>query len=139
MTRTCCNSTGGWMRVAHLNFTNTNQTCPSGFRLITSPKRTCGTPGRSCVSTTFPLNGVKYSRVCGKIKAYQYGSPEAFGPYFHNQDYTIDSGYVDGVSLTHGQTPRKHIWTFAAALLWMKLDLSKESVHAPKLTLPTQE
>ena len=28
---------------------------------------------------------------------------------------TIDSSYVDGVSLTHGQTPRKHIWTFAAA------------------------
>ena len=35
--------------------------------------------------------------------------------YFNNQDYTIDSSYVDGVSLTHGQTPRKHIWTFAAA------------------------
>ena len=38
MTRTYCNSTGGWMRVAHLNFTDTNQNCPSGFRLITSPK-----------------------------------------------------------------------------------------------------
>ena len=60
------------MRVANLNMTDTNQHCPSGFRLITSPKRTCGTPGSSCVSTTFPVNGVKYSKVCGKIIAYQY-------------------------------------------------------------------
>ena len=96
------------MRVAHLDMTDTNQHCPSGFRLITSPKRTCGTPGSRCVSTTFPINGVKYSRVCGKIKAYQYGSPEAFHPN------SIENLYVDGVSLTHGQSPRKHIWTFAA-------------------------
>ena len=55
MTRRCCNSTGGWMRVAHLNMTDTNHHCPSGFRHITSPKRTCGTPGSRCLSTTFPL------------------------------------------------------------------------------------
>ena len=119
MTRTCCNSlnsTRGWMRVANLNMTDTNQHCPSGFRLITSPKRTCGTPGSSCVSTTFPLNGVKYSKVCGKIIGYQYGSPNAFNSYYNNRGLTVDDNYVDGVSLTHGQTPRKHIWTFAAAL-----------------------
>ena len=102
------------MRVAHLDMTDTNQHCPSGFRLITSPKRTCGTPGRRCVSTTFPLNGIKYSRVCGKIKAYQYGSPNAFDPYYNNRVITIDNLYVDGVSLTQGRSPRKHIWTFAA-------------------------
>ena len=103
------------MRVAHLNMTDSNQHCPSGFRLITSPKRTCGTPGRKCVNTTFPLNGVKYSRVCGKIKAYQFGIPNGFGPYYYNYGRTIDSPYVDGVSLTHGLEPRKHIWTFANA------------------------
>ena len=116
MTRRCCNSTGGWMRVAHLDMTDTNQYCPSGFRLITSPKRTCGTPGSRCVSTTFPLNGVKYSRVCGKIIGYQYYSTDAFDPYYLDRSRTIDSQYVDGVSVTHGQTPRKHIWTFVAAL-----------------------
>jgi dynein heavy chain len=67
------------------------------------------------VSTKFPLSGVKYSRVCGKIKAYQYGTPDAFYPYYANRDVTIDNHYVDGVSLTHGQRPRKHIWTFATA------------------------
>ena len=115
MTRRCCNSTGGWMRVAHLNMTDTNQHCPSKFRLITSPKRTCGTPGSRCVSTTFPLNGVKYSRVCGKIIGYQYSNTDAFHPYYLDRSRTVDGQYVDGVSLTHGQTPRKHIWTFAAA------------------------
>ena len=115
MTRRCCNITGGWMRVAHLNMTDPNQHCPSGFRLITSPKRTCGTPGSRCVSTTFPLNGVKYSRVCGKIIGYQYATVDAFLAYYSNRAIKIDNQYVDGVSLTHGQTPRKHIWTFAAA------------------------
>ena len=99
------------MRVAHLDMTDTNQRCPSGFRLITSPKRTCGTPGRRCVSTTFPLNGVKYSRVCGKIIGYQYASVDAFW----GRQHSIDGNYVDGISITHGQKPRKHIWTFAAA------------------------
>ena len=103
------------MRVAHLNMTDSNQRCPEGFRLITSPKRTCRTPGRKCVPTTFPLNGVKYSRVCGKIIAYQYSKPEAFGPYYNNRRLTIDNPYVDGVSLTHGRRPRQHIWTFANA------------------------
>ena len=28
---------------------------------------------------------------------------------------SIDDQYVDGISLTHGSNPRKHIWTFAAA------------------------
>ena len=115
MTRRCCNSTGSWMRVAHLNMTDPNQHCPSEFRLITSPKRTCGTPGSRCVSTTFPLNGVKYSRVCGKVICYQYVSVDAFWAYYANRGRTIDDNYVDGVNLTHGQTPRKHIWTFAAA------------------------
>ena len=116
MTRRCCNSTGGWMRVAHLDMTDTNQHCPSGFRLITSPKRTCGTPGSRCVSTTFPLNGVKYSRVCGKIIGYQHYSVDGLGVYYFDRSRTIDSQYVDGVSVTHGQRPRKHIWTFVAAL-----------------------
>ena len=115
MTRRCCNSTAGWMRVVHLDMTDSNQQCPSGFRLITSPKRTCRTPESRCVSTTFPLNGVKYSRVCGKIIAYQYGSPDAFAPYYNNRSFTIDDHYTDGVSLTYENNPRKHIWTFVAA------------------------
>ena len=116
MTRRCCDSTGGWMRVANLDMTDPTQNCPSGFRLTTSPKRSCGRPGSGCVSTTFPTHGVQYSRVCGRVIAYQYKSPFAFHPYYYNRHLTIDGQYVEGVSLTHGQNPRKHIWTFAATL-----------------------
>ena len=37
-------------------------------------------------------------------------------PYYTKQNRTIDNLYVDGVSLTHGHSPRQHIWTFANAL-----------------------
>ena len=115
MTRRC-NTVGGWMSVLHFDMaSSTNTQCPSTMRLITSPKRTCGTLGSGCVTFTYDLRGVKYSRVCGMIKAYQYGSLDAFSPYHSNRHLTIDSAYVDGVSITHGKWPRKHIWTFAAA------------------------
>ena len=39
-----------------------------------------------------------------------------FEPYQNNPQLTIDDGYVEGISLTHGESPREHIWTFAAAL-----------------------
>ena len=67
------------------------------------------------MSTTFPLNGIKYFRVCGKIIGYQYYSIDVFDPYYLHRSRTIDDQYVDGISLTHGQRPRKHIWTFAVA------------------------
>ena len=117
--RNCsCNTTGGWTRVANLDMTDPNQQCPYGFRLVTrttAPLRTCGRPGPAgCVSTTFPVHGIEYSQVCGRIRGYQDKSPEAFHPYTY-QSYSIDYYYVEGVSLTHGQSPRQHIWTFAAA------------------------
>ena len=115
MTRVCCYSTGGWMRVADLDMTNATQQCPPAFRAITSPRRLCGTHGSGCVSTTFPVHGVQYSHVCGRIKGYQYSSTNAFFPYNRDQTLTIDDLYVEGASLTHGQNPRNHIWTFVAA------------------------
>ena len=55
--------------------------------------------------------------MCGKIIGYQQRTPDGFAPYYYsNRALTIDQTYVDGISLTHGKNPRKHIWTFAAAL-----------------------
>ena len=112
MTRSCGGVTGGWTRVAELDTNNTIQ-CPGDLRYLDRNSVTvCGIriasfpPAFS--SATFTLSGILYSRVCGRIKAYQFGIPEAFHP---TQD--IDSVYVDGISLTHGN-PRQHIWTFAA-------------------------
>ena len=112
-----CSTPSGWMRVAELNMTDPQEHCPSGFRTITSPKRMCGRPsGPGCASVTFPVNGVHYSRVCGRVIGYQYFSMGAFTPYYRVQSRTIDDIYVDGVSLTHGHSPRQHIWTFANAI-----------------------
>ncbi|XP_064388627.1 uncharacterized protein LOC135336699 [Halichondria panicea] len=116
-----CNTARGWMRVANLDMTDLNQNCPAELRLVTRttpPLRTCGRmEGRAvCTSTIFPTYGVEYSNVCGRIIAYQSSTPDAFTPYFNNRALSIDDVYVDGVSLTHGQSPRQHIWTFANAI-----------------------
>ena len=110
------NTTGGWMRVANLDMTDPLQQCPAGFKQITRtvpPLRTCGRPDShtGCVSTVFPVHDIEYSRVCGRIIGYQIGTPDAF----YHRSVGIDSYYVCGISLTHGQ-PRQHIWTFANAL-----------------------
>ena len=118
MTRTCGGITGGWMQVANIDMTDSSHTCPQGLRTLTTPLRMCGrnitSPG--CSSATFDSHGISYTRVCGKIIGYQDKSPNAFSPYIRNQSLTIDDTYIDGVSLTHGSQPRKHIWSFAAAL-----------------------
>ena len=114
MTRSCGGVTGGWMRVAQLDMTNSSHQCPSPLRESNESNiRTCvreSTAG-GCSSTIFKTSNINYRSVCGRIIAYQYGHPEAFHGGITSD---IDSHYVDGVSLTHG-TPRKHIWTFAAA------------------------
>ena len=116
-----CNTAGGWMRVANLDMTNPNQNCPEGLRLVNRTEPPLCTCGRvegpaGCTSTTYSTYGVEYSKVCGRIIAFQYSTPDAFTPYFRNRALSIDDVYVDGVSLTHGQLPRQHIWTFVNAV-----------------------
>ncbi len=119
----CCNSMGGWMRVAYLDTTDPTQQCPSGFELKTDPKRVCvRTTDQSCTSIIFSVNEVQYSKVCGQVRGYQDGAPDAFGIW---PAESIDDNYVDGVSITYGTSPRQHIWTFAAAF-----DETKSNKHA---------
>ena len=111
-----CGGTGGWRLVVYLDMTDPNTNCPSGWQLTSHFKRTCGrvnTSRLTCDSVTFRVCGGDYTRVCGRIKAYQYGWTDAFEAYDDNLVTTIDGAYVSGVSLTHG-SPRQHIWTFAA-------------------------
>ena len=117
MTLSCGNITGGWMRVAKLNMTDTSQQCPG--ELVERKEagiRQCRIPGNVCFSVYHSTADVSYSRVCGRITAYQIGSTNAFRDFYRNLATDLDSNYVAGVSLTHGTSPRKHIWTFAAAL-----------------------
>ena len=111
-----CGGTIGWRRVVYLDMTGSSTTCPSGWQLTGYSKRTCGrvsTRSRSCDSATFPVSGGEYTRVCGRIKAHQWGLTHAFVDYYRGIRTTIDGSYVSGVSVTRG-SPRQHIWTFAA-------------------------
>ena len=113
-----CGKVGGWMRVANLDMTRPNQTCPPGFRTITASgtgKRLCGRPGPAgCVSVKFSTNNVPYERVRGRVIAYQNATPDGQRPYKLAGNQTLEGVYIDGVSITHG-CPRQHIWSFIAA------------------------
>ena len=109
-----CDGEGGWTRVAYLNMTEPNATCPAG--LILRQYNNTGHPLCSrliragCNSANFSSTGLMYSKVCGQVRGYQYHTPDAF----LSLGFGIDSYYVDGVSITYGTNPRKHIWTYAA-------------------------
>ena len=121
-----CNGASGWRRVAFVNMTDTNYNCPTGLSLTTYSKRTCGRAHTNdtggCSSTTFSVGGLPYSRVCGRIKGYQFGATNAF-----HIVQGIDSYYVCGVSLTHGEPgSRQHIWTFAGGATEVTSDFRDE-------------
>ena len=119
MTRTCGGVTGGWMKVAELDMTDNSNQCPTTLTQRTnSNKHTCVTNSNSafCAPVIYSVDAIRYSKVCGKIKAYQFGSTDAFGNLNRPNSRSIDTNYLDGISLTYGSRPRKHIWTFAASL-----------------------
>ncbi|XP_019854326.1 PREDICTED: uncharacterized protein LOC109583425 isoform X1 [Amphimedon queenslandica] len=109
---TLCGKGGGWRRIASLNMTDPNEKCPTQFRTYSqNGVRACGRPvtnSGSCDGITFPSRDIKYSEVCGKVIGYQDGKPNGAAAYHANRD--INSAYIDGISLTHGN-PRKHIWS----------------------------
>ena len=111
-TANCGDVRGGWMRAAYINMTDAANSCPVGLTYYTqSSTRICSssTSSGGCTSVNFPTFGVPFTKVCGRALGYQYGHTDAFS----TGNSSIDSHYVEGLSVTHG-TPRNHIWTFAA-------------------------
>ena len=117
-TNNCGNITGGWMRAAYIDMTNENNTCPQGLtytvqssiRMCTSSHSTAG-----CPLVNFPTHGMPYTKVCGRVLAYQRGTTDAFHNIQQYGQSSLDGYYGDGLSVTHGD-PRSHIWTFAAGI-----------------------
>ena len=105
---------GEWIRVAYLNMKDPLQTCPSAWREnTTNGVRVCGRPPSSddmCHGTFYSTGGRTFNKVCGRIIGYQIGHPDAF----HSSE-SIDSAYVDGVSITYG-SPRSHVWSYAGGI-----------------------
>ena len=105
----------GWRPVISLNMSDLNQSCPTGLRLQSTPFRMCGrfpTVSPECKSVMFNVGVSSYSIVCGRIKGYYQNYKYAF-----YRSGSLESNYIDGVSLTHGSPGhRQHIWSFAVGL-----------------------
>ena len=104
--------------VTYVDMTQSGSQCPQGLNQNTlMGKKYCGAfqPITGCLSTAFQTHNITYAQVCGRVSGYQFGSTDGFDNYYQYGQNNIDRYYVDGVSLTHGQ-PRKHIWTYAAAV-----------------------
>ena len=127
MTLSCSGVTGGWMRVVDVDFNDSNITCPSGLREDIDPTfgiRTCvkaDDETSGCTSIEYSASDVTYSSVCGKLIAYQFGTPEAFSRFIVISSLGISSQYLDGISLTHGN-PMEHIWSFALGVTESRTD-----------------
>ena len=111
----------GFLRVANINMSVPGTECPGGLSLRQDGTlKTCqrGQTAPGCTSTYFNSSGMEYSKVCGRVRGYQWASPNAFFHYNKNKLLTINHDYVDGVTLTYrnSNNDRQHIWTFAAAL-----------------------
>ncbi len=108
----------GWTRVAYLDMSDTNQQCPSNWKLTTSPVRGCGRSSsgkKTCDSMIYPVSGRTYSSVCGRINAYQNGFSYGFRNSLQS-NFNLDQSYISGVSVTHGPAGnRTHIWSFVGA------------------------
>ena len=68
-------------------------------------------------SILYSAYGLHYSSVCSQMRSYQSNSPDGFPPFFNSDAIpNIENCNVDGVPITYGTNPRKHIWTYAGGL-----------------------
>ena len=119
-----CDGEGGWTRVAFINMSESGSSCPPGLVQYDNIFNTslCFIDGKTsyfggCKSTFFSTYGLKYTKVCGRVRGYQYGSPFAFVCYINNNNYCFDPQIKTyGITLTYSNNPRKHIWTYAGGI-----------------------
>ena len=122
-----CGGSSPWTRVAFLNMSDPNEVCPSNWTTYTSPVRACGTGdsagiSEQCDSVMYPNTmGQTYSRVCGRVIAYQHRDTRGF-LFLVAHNRTLEQQYLDGVSITHGSAgSRQHVWSFASTMgdIWV--------------------
>ena len=129
-----CGGSMGWRRVAYLNMSDPSQQCPSVWQQYTTPHRVCGrrSSSASCEGLNYTTGSVQYNHVCGRIIGYQIGSVDSF----RHSSQSIDTYYVEGVSVTRG-SPRQHIWTFAAGLDEQRPMYACPCVNGSTVTVPS--
>ena len=104
----------GWSPVVSLDLgPGPSPNMSSPWARSDTPERSCVPPNNldNCQGLSFPVSGLTYNHVCGRIVGYAVNTPDAFADFNEHND--IDFPYLDGVSVTYG-SPRQHIWSFAA-------------------------
>ncbi len=104
--------------MAYINTTPTNNALKLGLQLTDYLRRSCGRIQSGCSSVMFPVGGFQYRQVCARAIGYRFGYNYAFYIMQISMETIIQISttynYVDGLSVTHGQSPHTHIWTFAS-------------------------
>ena len=112
MEGTNCGNITGWTRVAYLNMTQPHATCPPPLvRNTTAGLTLCHRSKSGCDRVLYSTLDLSYSQVCGRVRGYQLGAPDAFNPFFKMQ-----INYVDGVTITFNSSTNNHIWTYASGV-----------------------
>ena len=72
-----------------------------------------------------------YSKIRGRLNAYQVGGTDAFFSFISLGQTSLDTAYIDEISVTHGVPgSRKHIWSFVVALY------EQDSSYVPPYNCP---
>jgi len=110
---TCAGVSGGWISIENIDISK-GDNCPSGWRKETySGVSGCRTLNEDniCFSSFFSTNGHSYQNVCGRARGYQMNRIAAFLAYYHHGG-SLETVYMNGLSITYNTNPRKHIWTY---------------------------
>ena len=107
---------GVWMRIGYFDMGGNLAECPEPLERFAVNRRwycrrnvTAG-----CTSVHFSAQGRNYTAVCGMVEGYQYGSMDSF--VGSTASKTPDDLYAEGISITHGSSPRHHLWTYVVGL-----------------------
>ena len=111
---------GGWQRVARLNFTRdftASDPCPVGstwMPVSVDGVDYCSTIDGHSVASWVLYPKCSFSEISGYVLAEQRGKMDGFYTGPGESPMTLDDPYVDGVSVTLGNTTgsRKHIFTY---------------------------
>ena len=107
---------GVWMRIGYFDMGGSLAECPEPLeRFAVNGRWYCRrTVTGGCTSVHFSALGKDYTAVCGMVEGYQYGHMDSF--YHSTASKTPDDWYAEGISITHGSSPRRHLWTYAVGL-----------------------
>ena len=118
------------MRVTSLDMRQASSKCPSSLCENTTPlhfaEDAVAHQSLLCLcKLTYIVVGVSYSHVCGKITAYQFGTPNAYSTRYSN--------IFDGISITY-RSPEMTFWIFLAAnsMQCTGADTSYMFIYRPK-------